>query len=183
MSFMGFVLSVFALASALGVVSMRNPLYSAFWLVVHLFAIAGLYAVLEAHFLAVSQIVVYAGAIMVLVLFVLMLLNLKTEDGRGPGLPRSCVAVVAGGVAMMAALPPLVDCCRRLNPIELSDAFRRSEGSVAAIGTELYGKYAAQFELSSIVLLIGVVGAVMLSKRKNPTLGPRPGGIFAGGKQ
>lgn len=183
MSFMGFFISVFALASAIGVVSVRNPLYSAFCLIVHLLAIAGLYAVLESHFLAVSQIVVYAGAIMVLVLFVLMLLNLKTEEGRGPGVLRTCIAVAVGSVVLLVALPPLVGRFARMSVIQISDAFRRSEGTVRAIGAELYGDYAVQFELSSLVLLIGVVGAVMLSKRKNPTLGPRPGGLFAGGKQ
>lgn len=182
MSFIGFVLGVAAIVSALGVVALRNPLYSAFSLVVNLLAVAGLYAVLDAHFLAVSQVVVYAGAIMVLVLFVLMLLNLKSESGRRLGVFRTVVAVGVGAVVMISALPPVLRHFESLSTVVLSDNMKRSEGTVRAIGQELYSRYTVQFELSSLVLLIGIVGAVMLAKRKTSRLGPRPGGLVEGGK-
>lgn len=182
MSFIGFVLGVAAIVSALGVVALRNPLYSAFSLVVNLLAVAGLYAVLDAHFLAVSQVVVYAGAIMVLVLFVLMLLNLKSESGRRLGVFRTVVAVGVGAVVMISALPPVLRHFESLSTVALSDNMKRSEGTVRAIGQELYSRYTVQFELSSLVLLIGIVGAVMLAKRKTSRLGPRPGGLVEGGK-
>jgi NADH:ubiquinone oxidoreductase subunit 6 (subunit J) len=77
-------------------------------------------------------------------------------------------------------LPPVVSRFQGLSTHELADNLRASEGTVQAIGQELYSNYTSQFELSSLVLLIGIVGAVMLSKRKQPQLGPRPGGLFAG---
>jgi NADH-quinone oxidoreductase subunit J len=179
MSFMEFVFAVLALASGVAVIALRNPLYSAFALVGNLLAIAGLYALLDAHFLAVTQVVVYAGAIMVLVLFVLMLLNLKSEQGKRASLLQLATALVGGVVLVMTALPPVVARFQGISTHELADNLRRSEGTVQAIGQELYSHYTAQFELSSLVLLIGIVGAVMLSKRKQPRLGPRPGGLFA----
>ena len=95
MSFAGFIISLAAVAAAIGVVAFKNPLYSAFSLIMNLLAVAGLYAVMNAHFLATSQVVVYAGAIMVLVLFVLMLLNLKTESTSAIGVGRVALALIA----------------------------------------------------------------------------------------
>lgn len=180
MSFMGFVLGVLAIASGVAVIAFRNPLYSAFALVANLLTIAGLYAMLDAHFLAVTQVVVYAGAIMVLVLFVLMLLNLKTEQGKQPGLVQLATAVVGAVVLVVTALPPVLSRFQGLSTYQLADNLRASEGTVQAIGRELYSNYTAQFELSSLVLLIGIVGAVMLAKRKQPQLGPRQGGLLGG---
>jgi NADH-quinone oxidoreductase subunit J len=180
MSFMEFIMAVMALASGVAVIMFRNPLYSAFALVGNLLTIAGLYALLDAHFLAVTQVVVYAGAIMVLVLFVLMLLNLKSEQGKRPGIMQLATALLGGVILVITALPPVVSRFQGLSTHELADNLRASEGTVQAIGQELYSNYTSQFELSSLVLLIGIVGAVMLSKRKQPQLGPRPGGLFAG---
>jgi NADH-quinone oxidoreductase subunit J len=180
MSFMGFLLSAIAVASALGVVILRNPLLSAFSLIVNLLAMAGLYALLGAHFLAVSQVVVYAGAIMVLVLFVLMLLNLKFESRRRFGIFRTLVAVGAGTLILVSIVPPITGYFEHLSPFTLSENLAKSEGGVKAIGRELYGRYVVQFELSSLVLLIGVVGAVMLAKRKSTQIGPRDGAIGGG---
>jgi NADH-quinone oxidoreductase subunit J len=182
MSFMGFVIGVLAIVSAIGVVAIRNPLYSAFSLVVNLFAMAGLYAIMDAHFLAVSQVVVYAGAIMVLVLFVIMLLNLKAESGRKLGFFRSACALTVGVGVLASALPPVLQQFEGLTPMALSDSKQASVGTVKAIGEQLYTRYVAQFELASLVLLIGIVGAVMLAKRKKVQLAPRPGGLLGGSK-
>lgn len=182
MNVISFCIGVLALASAVCVVGLRNPLFSAFALVVNLLAVAGLYAALDAHFLAVSQVVVYAGAIMVLVLFVLMLLNLKAESGRRLGFFRSACALVVGCMVLLSALPPVLSHFSEISSTTLSDNAQRSVGTVKAIGQELYTNYVAQFELASLVLLIGIVGAVMLSKRKSVTLGPRPGGLIGGSK-
>ena len=180
MSFIGFFISAVAVASALGVVGLRNPLMSAFSLIVHLLAIAGLYATMDAHFLAVSQVVVYAGAIMVLVLFVLMLLNLKTESGRKMGILRASAVVGIAGMIFFSIVTPILSHFDGLSSVTISENAANSVGSVKALGEVLYGRYMVQFELSSLVLLIGVVGAVMLSKRKSVDIGPRTGG--AGGK-
>jgi NADH-quinone oxidoreductase subunit J len=171
MSFIGFLLATVVLVSAVCVVAIRNPLYSAFSLVTNLLAVAGLYALLDAHFLAVSQIVVYAGAIMVLVLFVLMLLNLKVESGRKIGVT---LLVVGVGVSFVSkALPIFSEGFSQVLPTTIADYARRSNGTVKVIGEELYTRYVVQFELSSLVLLIGIVGAVMLSRRRAASLEPR----------
>ena len=177
MSFMEFVIAAIGIASAIGVVGFRNPLSSAFSLIVHLLAVAGLYALLGAHFLAVSQVVVYAGAIMVLVLFVLMLLNLKSESGRRIGIIRSAVTVGIGLVIFLAISGPMLAQFDNLPQATLEHNMKASEGGVKAIGELLYSKYMVRFELSSLVLLVGVVGAVMLAKRKNVQLTPREGGL------
>jgi NADH-quinone oxidoreductase subunit J len=182
MNLISFLMGVIAVVSAICVVGIRNPLYSAFALVVNLFAMAGLYAALEAHFLAVTQVVVYAGAIMVLVLFVLMLLNLKAESGRKLGFVRCALALIIGVLVIISALPPVLARFAEMSPSVLSDNMNSSVGSVKAIGQELYTGYVAQFELASLVLLIGIVGAVMLAKRKSVNLAPRPGGLIGGSR-
>jgi NADH-quinone oxidoreductase subunit J len=173
MTFMGFVLALCAVASGIGVIGFRNPLYSAFSLVANLMTMAGLYALLDAHFLAVSQVVVYAGAIMVLVLFVLMLLNLKVETGPKLGLMRAGLALTGGVVILVTALKPIMAHFDSVSAITLRDNAARTVGDVASIGEQLFGRYVVQFELSSLVLLIGIVGAVMLAKRKSAQLAPR----------
>ena len=182
MNFMEFVIGVCALISAVCVVGFRNPLFSAFSLVVNLLAVAGLYALMDAHFLAVTQVVVYAGAIMVLVLFVIMLLNLKSESQRKLGLFRTGLALLIGVSVFFSVFPPVIEHFKGMSAIELADGARRSQGGVKAIGQELYTNYVAQFELSSLVLLIGIVGAVMLAKRKSAKILPRVGGLVGGSK-
>jgi NADH-quinone oxidoreductase subunit J len=182
MSFIGFVLGVCAVVSAICVVGLRNPLYSAFSLVVNLLAVAGLYAAMDAHFLAVTQVVVYAGAIMVLVLFVLMLLNLKSESGRKLGFFRSATALAIGVTVLISTLPPVLRQFENLSSIALVDSMKASEGTVKAVGEQLYTRYVAQFEIASLVLLIGIVGAVMLAKRRKVQLEPRAGGLLGGTK-
>ena len=177
---MEFVIAAIGVASAIGVIGFRNPLTSAFSLIIHLLAIAGLYALLGAHFLAVSQVVVYAGAIMVLVLFVLMLLNLKSESGRRIGIIRSALTVGIAVIIFIAISGPILAQFENLPLGTLAQNAARSEGGVKAIGEVLYGRYIVQFELSSLVLLVGVVGAVMLAKRKNVQLLPREGGMGGG---
>jgi NADH-quinone oxidoreductase subunit J len=179
MSFIEFVMAAAVLASAVCVVALRSPLSSAFALVVNLFAVAGTYALLDAHFLAVSQVVVYAGAIMVLVLFVLMLLNLKRESGRKLGVMRILTVLVMGGTIVAKALPAIVHQFSGMAETTVRDNAAASVGTVKAIGEVLYSRYLVQFELSSLVLLIGIVGAVMLSRRRASELKPRSS--FTGG--
>ncbi len=146
-------------ASACGVVLMRNPIHSALCLIVNLVAVAGIFAQLEAHFLAMVQIIVYAGAIMVLVVFVIMLLNAKQEEGSYSTWLIGLLAVVSGFI--------FVD---MVGPL-LSEGFPQSAsatdptvGTVEAIGRVLYTKYLFPFEAASILIMVGVVGALMLAK-------------------
>jgi NADH-quinone oxidoreductase subunit J len=163
---------VFAgLAIAGGVMCMtrRNPVNSALWLVVTLFALAALFVMLDAQFLGVLQVLVYAGAIMVLFLFVIMLLNLgrgAPQDIKG-GVGKFVATLLSAGlgiqlVAVARSGPP--DAIRL--PPGSMEAMQRQEGLVAVVGKALYGDYLVPFEITSVLLLAAIVGAVVLAKRR-----------------
>ena len=150
-------------------ISRRSPVASALWLVVTLFALSALYFLLDAQLIGVLQVLVYAGAIMVLFLFVIMLLNLGrtgTSDLRGPwGL---AIAAMLGGLlfvqlgALRDAGPP--DAIRLL-PGTLA-AMQHQEGTVSFVARPLLSDYLIPFEITSVLLLTAIVGAVVLAKRK-----------------
>lgn len=153
-----------SLATALGVIASRNPVYSALFLVGNLMTMAAMFAALNAHFLAVAQIIVYAGAIMVLFLFVIMLLNVKTEQPASPWL------VAVGGIAALsfaAALLKSIEGFSRSAFVPESGpvSAAASSGTVKALGFELYTNYIFPFEVASLLIIAAVVGAVMLSQK------------------
>ncbi|HET7789955.1 MAG TPA: NADH-quinone oxidoreductase subunit J [Gemmatimonadales bacterium] len=155
--------------AALLCVTRRDAVKSAIWLVVTLFSLAVLFAVLDAQFLAVMQVLVYAGAIMVLFLFVIMLLNLgRGGPGDAKGPLGILVGVILGGlllvqltsltkasVATGAALPP-----------GTVAALQQQQGAVGMVARPLFDTYLIPFEITSVLLLAAVVGAVVLAKRK-----------------
>jgi len=158
-------------ASSIGVIVMKNPIHSALHLVVSLLSVAGIFALLEAHFLATVQIIVYAGAIVVLILFVLMLLNVKVEPRSKREGISIAVAVVTGFAFLLYIVPMLA---------EVFDTFRGGElerigvhsgtavGTVRSVGRLLYTKYVFTFEVASLLIMAAIVGAVMLAKRRGP---------------
>lgn len=151
-------------ASSIAVVAMRNPLWSSLALVVNLLTVAGLFAQLDAHFLFASQIIVYAGAIMVLVVFVIMLLNLKFEQYRKGELPY-LAAAVAVGLGFLLAIAPLLEEVFRIFPSQVA----RVEGTTKSVGELLYTEYVYTFEAASVLIMAAIVGAVMLAKREYRT--------------
>ncbi len=165
------VLAALIVASAIGVVALVNPIYSALCLVTNLLAVAGVFALLDAHFLAAVQVIVYAGAIMVLVIFVLMLLNLKIENPKRLNAAYTVLAIIAS-VLFMAMLAPLFKEAFGVFPearlfIDNSSAV----GSVRQIGVELYTRYIYPFELASLLIIAAIAGAVMLAKRNRRQAG------------
>ena len=163
------VFAGFCLAGAYGVAFARSPLVGAAWLLLALFGVAGLFAQAGAHFLAAMQVLVYAGAVTVLFVFVIMLLNLKEEElgearwtfWKGAGL----VAVVAVfGIIVWRALgpaypgAPLIDNATRLGGAGF--------GGVKAVGRILYISSVLPFEVTSLLLLVAVVAAVVVAKGK-----------------
>lgn len=171
-----FIISLFIVVSALAVVLFRNPIHSALSLVVNLVCVAALFATLDAHFLAVVQIIVYAGAIMVLVVFVLMLLNLKIEKlkrkesiwyGVGALLALSFVALLIPVLNefFIAVHPPAA------NPSIVGQGVSQGagDGDAKSIGALLFTKYVFTFELASVLIMAALVGAVMLAKRNYNT--------------
>lgn len=146
---------------AMMVVLSKNPVHSVLYLVLTFFTIAGHYVLLNAQFLAVVHIIVYAGAIMVLFLFVIMLLNLnkETEPHKGPWLKFS--AAIASGLLLVV----LVGSLKGAETIISTNAFNPNIGLIENLGQILFHDFLLPFEVSSILLLVAMVGAVMLGKK------------------
>lgn len=151
-----------AVATALLMVTRKNPITAALWLVVCFFAFAGLFVTLSAHFLGVIQVLLYAGAIMVLFVFVIMLLNLGAEELR----PRQIrFPVILGGAAsvyflVLVGLGLLKELPAPFSPMA------HDFGNAKPLGLLLFTRYLIPFELISVLLLVAIVGAVVLGKRK-----------------
>jgi NADH-quinone oxidoreductase subunit J len=164
-----FVFGAIAVLASLGVIGQRNPMHSVMLLILSFGALAGLYILLDAPFSAVTQIIIYAGAIMVLFLFVVMLLNAPHEDTDydervhpllrpGPMRVGALLAVVLG-VELWWALSRAGD----------TGAFPgASVSSVSVIGKSLFTDYAFPFEVTSILILVAMVGSVVLARRDRP---------------
>lgn len=153
------LIALVAIIAALGVVLHRNPVVQGLFLVLNLLAIAGLYALLGAYFFAVIQVLVYAGAVMVLIIFVIMLLNLQPAARGGSGLTPIFFAFVLG----LALVSLLVRAGRSFAPPEtvLAEGF----GSVAQMGSSLFMGYFYPFEVISLALVAAMAGAILFAKR------------------
>ncbi|HEV8702857.1 MAG TPA: NADH-quinone oxidoreductase subunit J [Candidatus Polarisedimenticolia bacterium] len=154
-----------AILSALMIVIHPNPMVSVLFLIVNLFCVALFYLILNAQFLAVLQVIIYAGAIMVLFLFVVMLLNLKAEEGlRAGGGPQRYGAIVLGG--LFAGL--LFDAIRHRGPQPYFDpgTFDSGFGTARDLGRLLFTHYLFAFEAASLLLIAAMIGAVILAKRR-----------------
>jgi NADH-quinone oxidoreductase subunit J len=153
---------VIAAASVL-VVAVRNPIYSALSLLIMFFHVAGLYVTLHAEFLAAVQVIVYAGAILVLYLFVVMLLNLKQDERYHRQWPvaagvGSILAVEAAVLALLKGGTPAV---RSAAPETAAGGL----GNTEALGDVLYSTYLFPFEVASLILLVAMIGAIILAKK------------------
>lgn len=160
--------AVTVLASLL-VIAQRNPIHSVLLLIASFGALSGLYVLLDAPFAAVIQIIVYAGAIMVLFLFVVMLLNAPHEetDFDEQVHPLLRPGPMRFGALLAAALA--VELIWAINRAPEPGAFaNRSVSSVTEIGQSLFTDYAFPFEVTSILILIAMVGAVVLARREDP---------------
>ncbi len=155
------ILTLILLITAFGVIASHNPLHSALHLIVNMLCIAGLFAHLDAHFLATVQVVVYAGAIMVLVIFVLMLLNLKVEAPKPRSFLFISLCVISAALFFLLGAP-LFNESFKVFP----NSSPQFSGSMTDVGRELYTKYVFPFEAASILIMAAIAGAVMLAKRK-----------------
>lgn len=151
-----------AIGCAIGVVSQRNPLYSAISLIGVFVSLASLYVMLAAPFIAAVQVIVYAGAIMVLVIFVIMLLNIEEEEPRRPKL-RWLVPVAIGMAAILIAETAFIlySVQGTARPMSTNTG---SVGQTHSIGVGLFTTYLLPFEVTSILLLMAIVGAMSLAR-------------------
>lgn len=161
--------AIIAIGAALLCVTRRNPVASALWLIVTLFATAVMYVLLDAHFIAALQVMVYSGAIMVLFLFVIMLLNLGRDTGTDMlGWAGRIVMLAVGALLAteLLVLARVVPDQRFVLPAGALARITEEQGAVGAIAAPLFRDYLIPFEITSVLLLAAVVGAVVLAKRR-----------------
>ena len=178
--FLFLLLAVVAVAASIAMILVRNSIHSALFLVVNFFCLAVLYLTLNAEFLAAVQIVVYAGAIMVLFLFVITLLNPGREESDDRLKGQRPLAVALGMALLvevalllrtdtirtqLGAFPPATEFAAQV-ATHLSGTPTEAIGNTQAVGIELFTTYLLPFEAVSIVLLLAVVGAIVLAKRQ-----------------
>ena len=157
-----YFLTIMALFSAVMVLVSKKPIHSVLFLTMTFFAIAGHYVLLNAQFLAVVHVIVYAGAIMVLFLFTVMLLNLNNDErSPKPGWVK-VLAIAAGGMLMLT----LVGVFRGYDIQSAGNPMTTQIGLVKDLGRILYHEYLLPFELSSVLFLTAMVGAVLLGKKE-----------------
>ena len=159
------VTALVAVVASILMVTRRNPIHSALWLIVTFFCIGILYLTLNAQFIAVAQVIVYAGAIMMLLIFVVMLIHLEKEQEQ--------VGKMSGGkiIGSFITIILFLEIAAAILSFQVTGKkgtftpeMLARVGDVKSVGTVLYGKYMFPFEVASILLLIGIVGAVVLSK-------------------
>jgi NADH-quinone oxidoreductase subunit J len=165
-----YLFGLIAVASALLFVTRKSPVAAALWLVNTMFCLSALYVLLDAQFIAAIQVLVYAGAIMVVFLFVIMLLNLghpsELMDSRGLGWQ------LAAGIVGLALLAEVIALTRARIPegVALPPGYVAQDlarqGAIAPIARPLFTEYLLAFELTSVLLLAAIVGAVVLGRRR-----------------
>ena len=157
-----------AVLAAVLCITQKSPVASALWLICTMFSLAAIYLILNAHFIAAIQVLVYAGAIMVLFLFVVMLLNVPTEER-----PSGHHARLLGGagprrfgaaLALLLAIE-LFWAFQRLQATPMPPASQRA-ATVAEIGSRLFKQYTFAFEATSLLILVAMVGAIVLARRE-----------------
>ena len=158
-----YALSAFAIASAIMVLISKNPIHSVLWLILVFFAISGHYILLNAQFLAIVNIIVYAGAIMVLFLFVIMLMNVKKDKEPQKQNLVKFIGVIAGG----SFLTLLIALVKQTSQLQGKTVLLK-EGTIGLIhplGKALFSDYVVPFEISSVLFLSAMVGAVIIGKK------------------
>ncbi len=162
--FFGYFAAAIVIMSVL-VVTRKNPVHSVMWMLLLFFHIASLYLFLDAEFMAAIQVIVYAGAILVLFLFVVLLLNLKEELKTN----RFIASWPAGLIIAAAMLFNVIVALRSFIPGPqgiYTDALIQSETHTKILGRVLYTRYLFPFEIASLILLIAIIGAIVLAKKK-----------------
>ena len=155
-------LSALAIVGAIGVISCKNPLYGVLWLIVVFFAISGHYVLMNAQFLAIVNIIVYAGAIMVLFTFVVMFIDLNEH----PEIPKNIYLKVAGLIAGLCLLIVLVSALSHASDRNIEMGVGSGVGLIKFLGRTLFTDYVVPFEISSVLFLSAMIGAVVIGKKE-----------------
>ena len=167
-----YLFGLIAIASALTFVTRKSPVAAALWLVSTMFSLAAIYIMMDAHFVGAIQVLVYAGAIMVVFLFVVMLLNLGHPDELSD--VRGKWGRLAAGLLGLALLAQIMTMARSQFPPSLLQSETaavenlRDLNAIGSVAKPLFTEHLLAFELTSILLLVAIVGAVVLGKRRTP---------------
>lgn len=156
------LLAFFAVSGGLGMILFAQPIYSALSLIVTILALAGVFALLSAPFLFMVQIILYAGAIITLLLFIIMFLNIKSDSL--PDEPNKIPTIVGGAILLIPFNVLILKAFKTL-PDQPMHILGESFGSISAFGTELFRGWLVPFELISILLLVALVGSVVLARK------------------
>ncbi len=155
------LLTVMAIGCALGVILSRNPVNSVLFLIGAFFAISGHYLLLNAQFLAIVNIIVYAGAIMVLFLFVIMLMNLNADVEPQKSRLVQFAGMIAGGILFLVLIAAL-----RTASMSVIDKEATDIGLIKNLGRVLFTQYVLPFEISSVLFLSAMIGAIVIGKKE-----------------
>jgi NADH-quinone oxidoreductase subunit J len=160
-----FVFAAIAVLGALGVITLRNPVHSALSLAVVFVCLAVMYVLLNAPFIAAAQIMIYAGAVLVLFLFVIMVLNPRLEIGEGR-LPGQRLAAAVVGIALVVEIGFILASGKLAPAVDkFTPEFIQQVGHTQLIGTLLFSDFLLPFEMTSLVLLVAIVGVISLAKK------------------
>ncbi|RYZ00588.1 MAG: NADH-quinone oxidoreductase subunit J [Chitinophagaceae bacterium] len=161
------ILAIASLFSALMVITSKNPVFSVIWLIATFFTISGHYILLNAQFLAVVNIIVYAGAIMVLFLFVIMLMNLDKDTEPQKNRWIRLIGALSGGCLLLVLVAAL-----RTTDANMTQIGGGNIGLIQNLGAVLFRDYVVPFELSSVLFLSAMVGAVLIGKKDEKSRTP-----------
>jgi len=159
------VFAILAVISAITMVTRRNPITSALFLVVNFFCVSVMYLMLRSQFIAIIQVLVYAGAIMVLFLFVIMLLNLQDESKLTENITYKKLSAVILATLLFSTLG-ITTFFAFYGKYKTMSPNAESIGTIEAVGKQLYSVYSFPFELVSFILLAAIVGAIVLAQKK-----------------
>jgi len=166
-AYLFYIMATVSVAAATYLIFEKNPVFSALYLIETMVCIAVLYILLQAQFIAAVQIIVYAGAIMVLFLFVIMLLNLNIKEEVKDALPFQKIPAVLMGIALLTVICIVLKSkLLQGKQGEYTTAYVNSIGNTKLIGNLLFTDYLLPFEITSILLFVAAIGAIMLAKRK-----------------
>jgi NADH-quinone oxidoreductase subunit J len=163
-------LSVLALFSAIMVVASKSPVHSILYLIVVFFTISGHYILLNAQFLAIVNIIVYAGAIMVLFLFVVMLMNLNAESEPRKNRMIQFAGLISGGSLFLVLIAAISETTQAGNMVQIGGG---NSGLIKNLGMVLFKDYVIPFEISSVLFLSAMIGAVVIGKKESPPSPPK----------
>jgi NADH-quinone oxidoreductase subunit J len=156
-------LTVLALSGAIGVVASKNPIYSVLSLIIVFFAISGHYVLMNAQFLAIVNIIVYAGAIMVLFLFVIMMINLNAETEPVKNIYMKMAGIISGLTLMIVLVAALSHSENATIVMKQGTGIGLTEN----LGKALFNDYVIPFEISSVLFLSAMVGAILIGKKES----------------